>query len=127
MAFETTPVARQITFCTRTLFEMAHAAHAVEHHDLLATEASGLLTYMVDLHIRPFTLYDSYGNLNLNLMWPLESIVDFQQELNCWHDDFSRLSNVPIEIQLLFKDRVKKVQRIMKVLMEQALRNLQST
>ena len=118
MAFDDTPVARQISFCTRTLFEIAHAAHMIEHLNLLATEASSLLTYMVDLHIGLFALHDSYGNLNPNLMWPLESIDDFQQELNCWHDEFSRLSNVPLEIQLLFTDRVKKVQRSMKVLME---------
>ena len=127
IAFENTPVARQISFCTRTFFEMAHAAHMIEHHDLMATEASSLLTYVVDLHIRLFALHDSYGNLNLNLMRPLESINDFQQELNCWHDEFSRLSNVPLEIQLLFKDRVKKAERTMKVLLEQALQNRQST
>ncbi|KAM9905936.1 hypothetical protein OXX69_006997 [Metschnikowia pulcherrima] len=127
MDFEDTPVARQISFCTHTFFEMAHAAHMIELHDSLATEASILLANMVDLHIRLFALHDSYGNLNPYLMRPLESIDDLQQELNSWRDDFSRLPYVPSETQFLFTDRVKKAQRTMDFLLEQALRNLQST
>ncbi|KAM9891486.1 hypothetical protein OXX79_010692 [Metschnikowia pulcherrima] len=78
---------------------------------------------MVDLHIRLSALHDTYGNLKPYLMRQLESIEDFQQELNSWRDDFSRLFNVPLEIQILFTDRVKKAQRIMDILSEKALKN----
>lgn len=103
-------ILKQYVFCRHVLEVMKFSTEELKELKTARNTAEFLLENIINLNIRIFTLFDSYGIFELETPGNIDKVYELVKSMCCWKEEFQSLDFVPDVISRLFFEYVNQAE-----------------
>ncbi|GEQ68761.1 hypothetical protein JCM33374_g2430 [Metschnikowia sp. JCM 33374] len=103
----------QLNFAHIMFSGMSDAVIMLQHFNTCELPGHGWLYKIIELNVRLWTMFDSYGNLDLDISCYVARILEFLRDVHVWGRQFRMLKDVTEDMTALYESQsteaVKKI------------------